>query len=109
MKRKLLLKNVFYIGYILCTFYSFFNLLAVILYEFANYEKYSSFIHLVLGIDVYSWPLYGVFSLAVVFALAYVREFEILSKSKAMFLFISHLIFVIIGFVCIFIIFENSF
>lgn len=97
------------IGYLITMLYSFINLIAVIFYEFISYEKYSTFIDWVLSIDVFSWPLFAIVSLATFIAMLYGTKDKNQSKTKGIFYIVSHILFTVIGFVCLYIIFENSF
>lgn len=98
------------VGYIVTAVYSLINLIAVILYNTADFEKAIWFIDTVLAVDIFTWFFYGALSI-ISFALLIFTGKEDREKSKGIFIFkvASHLIMMIISFICIMTMFEYSF
>ncbi len=97
------------IGYLVTAFYAFINLVAVILYELIGYEPFGAILDVVLGIDVVTWPIYCIFTVVTFLITVFIKKDPATTKKKFTFWWLSHLILMLISFICLSIIFDNSF
>lgn len=96
-------------GFVVTFLYAVLNLVAVILYGIADFEKVGWYIELVLGIDVVTWIFYCIFTMVSFILLISTARAEKTSKKLFVFICVLHLVLMVISFVCINIIFDNSF
>ena len=94
-----------YAGFIATVLYGSVNFICLVFYDFFDYERIKSFVEFVLGIDIYTWHIYGLFSIFTLVLLMHNDSFE---KKKTLFTLL-HIFFLIISFVCIWRLFEYSF
>jgi len=101
-KYKSILSNV---GLAVTILYGSINFVCLFSYDFFDYEKISGFVEFVLGLDIYSWHIYGAFSV-LTFLLSLNNE----SREKRKYIFyLLHITFLLISFICIWNLFEYSF
>ena len=94
-----------YAGFIATVLYGSMNFICLVFYDFFDYERIKSFVEFVLGVDIYTWHIYGIFSVFTFVLLMYNDSIE---KKKTLFLLL-HITFLIISFICIWKLFEYSF
>ena len=94
-----------YAGFIATVLYGSMNFICLVFYDFFDYERIKSFVEFVLGIDIYTWHIYGVFS---IFTLVLLMHNDSIGKKKTLFTLL-HISFLIISFICIWKLFEYSF
>lgn len=94
-----------YVGFIASVLYGSMNFVCLVLYDFFDYERIKSFVEFVLYVDIYTWHIYGIFSVFTFVLLMYNDSIE---KKKTLFLLL-HITFLIISFICMWKLFEYSF
>ncbi len=104
-----LLSNV---GFFITVIYCIFNVTAIILIEPELWDKAQWLTDIVLGIDVFTWHIFGIFSIFTFIMKLWLNTKSVEDKANKN-LFdvqsILHLLFMAVSFIGIYYIFENSF
>ena len=106
--RKLVINIFTNIGFLLTLVYGLFNIIAVV-----DVQGNMSFIgDFVLGIDVFTWHIYGFLSIATLLLKLYSNRVDVDDKLRGKWLDIQsvlHFVFMVISFGGIYYLFENCF
>ena len=106
--RKLVINIFTNIGFLLTLVYGLFNIIAVV-----DVQGNMSFIgDFVLGIDVFTWHIYGVLSIATLLLKLYKNRVDVDNKLREKWLDVQsvlHFVFMVISFGGIYYLFENCF
>lgn len=106
--RKLLINIFTNIGFLITLFYGVLNLAAVL-----DAQGNMSFIgEFVLGIDVFTWHIYGIFSIVTLIIKLYSNGVDVDNKLRKKWLDVQsvlHFVFMLISFGGIYYLFENCF
>ena len=110
--KKMILNLLTNVGFILTAVYAFLNLTSVIIYESNHWDVAGWFTDFVLGVDVFTWIVYGIFSIFTLFLKLWSDSKTVNDGSRKNWLDIQsilHFVFMIISFGGIYYMFENSF
>lgn len=100
------------IGFIFTAIYAILNLIAMIIVEFDFWDNIGWFAEFVLGIDVFTWIVYGIFSVLTLLLKLRINSKAVDNGHRVKWLdlqAILHFVFMIISFGGIYYLFENCF
>lgn len=110
--KNLVFKLLTNIGFIVTAVYAVFNLLAATITEYGFSDNVWWIADIVLGIDVFTWIIYGVFSIATFLIKLWMNSKNSDSDKNKKLLDVQsvmHFLFMLISFGGIYYLFENSF
>lgn len=110
--KKLIINLFINAGFVATSVYAVINSAAVIIVEFDLWDKVGWFSDFVLGIDAFTWIVYGVFSIATLLIKLGINSKAVNNGNRKNWLDIQsvlHLIFMLISFGGIYYLFENCF
>ncbi len=100
------------IGFFITAVYCVLNITAIIFIESELWDKAQWFTDIVLGIDVFTWHIFGIFSIITFMMKLWLNAKAVEDESNKNCFeaqSILHLLFLVLSFVGIYNIFENSF